>query len=280
MQDAQDLFVLDEMMNAGRERDSRAALAAMLGTVPRFDLACVGISIHGLGAVTFEALAHLVCADVVFCYPPTRRHYELLKLINRNAINMHDTLYLRGSPFDPAYDAIINEVIQTVKGGKRVAYATQGSPVFHCGTAVSLHRRAKREGFSSILVSGVSSFELLCAELAEDYDIRNIQICSVRDYVEGTIAINARIPCLLFDLGRYVMPAVREVPDALAGPKLAALTELLCVNYPADYEIVLMYVKGNGSCLKQRTKLIDLEATVMGFGALPTIFFPARQMPS
>lgn len=151
-------FVFDEIMDGERESKSRMALATLLGTRPVFDLACVGTSMHGLGALTFEAFACLASADIVFYYPLTPSHYGLMELINDNVVNVHETFYVRGSDFESAYGAIIKDVMQTVKSGKKVAYATQGSPAFHCGTCVALYRKAKQEGFTSILVSGVSSF--------------------------------------------------------------------------------------------------------------------------
>jgi precorrin-6B methylase 1 len=268
-------FVLDIMTEEPRERNSRMALATMLGTIPRFDLACLGISLHGLGALTFEAVACLASADVVYCYPTTAAHYNLTKLINDNVINLYDTLYTRGSEFEPTYDAIIKEVMRAVRGGSKVAYATQGSPAFHCGTATSLHRAAKREGFSSILISGVSSFELLSAELAADYDITNIQIYSTLQFTDGTIEINPNVPCLLFDLGRYALPAVREEASRLDRGKLAALAKLLGATYPADHEIVLMSVRTNGFCWQSKTTPAGFEEAVVAFGSATTIFLPA-----
>jgi hypothetical protein len=275
MKEEESRFVLDLMMDGPRERNSRMALVTMLGLVPRFDLACLGISIHGLGALTFEAVAYMACADVVYCYPSSTAHYELTKLINGNVVNLYDTLYTRGSAFEPTYDAIIKEVMHAVRGGSKVAYATQGSPAFHCGTATVLHRAAKREGFSSILISGVSSFELLSAELAADYDITNIQISSTLQFTEGTMGINPNVPCLLFDLGRYALPAVREHASRFDRGKLVALAELLGAIYPADHEIVLMSVRTDGLCLKSKTNTLGFEEAAMAFGSSATIFLPA-----
>jgi hypothetical protein len=276
-------FVFDDIMDGERERKSRMALATMLGTTPVFDLACIGTSIHGLGALTFQALACLASADIVFYYPLTPSHYELMKLINDNVVNVHETFYVRGSDFNSAYSAIIEDVMQTVKSGKKVAYATQGSPAFHCGTCVALYRKAKQEGFSSILVSGVSSFELLSTVLAERYDLRNLQLYTIPDLMDGALAISPCVPCLLFDLARYGLPAVREAATTLLRPKLIPFADVLRATYPKDHEVMLMYVRGDGSCLKLETNPVDLEDALMDFGtrfgAVPTIFAPATKNP-
>jgi len=260
------------------EENWRKALT-VLGAAPSFDLACIGTSIHGLGAFTFEGLACLACADVVYYYPPSTTHYEIMKLINNNLINLHDTLYVRGTAFEAAYDSIVNDVIGTLKSGRKIAYAVQGSPAFHCGTAVRLHRLAKQHGFSSILVSGVSSFELLSAELSEHYDITSIQIYSVSRVVEATVAIDTRAPCLLFDLGRYALPAVRETASTFLGAKISVLAERLRATYPPSHEILLMHVTKNGSCCSIRTNPTDIEKALTHLNAGLTMFLPALRTP-
>src|SRR5438477_13029990 len=116
--------------------------------------------------------------------------------------------------------------MKTRREGKKVVYATQGSPAFHCGTCVQLHRRAQQEGFSSILVGGVSSFELLSTALARN-DMRNVQLLSVRDLMNRRCTINPSVMCLLFDLFRYVLPAVREPASTALRPRVAAFADLL-----------------------------------------------------
>jgi Tetrapyrrole (Corrin/Porphyrin) Methylases len=268
-------LIYNLMMSGERAKNSKLALAVLLGAVPKFDLACVGISIRGLSACTFEAVAHIAAADIVFCYPPDPGHFRLVKMINENSVNMYDSSYKKGLPFDSTYDAIIQEVMSTLRSGKRVAYATQGSPAFHCGTAISLHRRARQEGYLSVLISGVSSLELLSTELSPEFDIRNLQVCSTLDLARGSIRIDPRSPCLLFDLSRYVLPSVRETPDKLDGSRLRAVAEMLRGIYSASHSAILMLVRANGECIRSLTSLAEFERAVAGQEAVPTVFLPA-----
>jgi precorrin-2 methylase len=264
-----------DRMNQSSESNLRLALGALLGTVPHFDLACIGSSINGFASFTFQMISYLACADIVYYYPPSAQHLQLVKLLNSNVVDMHDGLYSRGNAFEISYDAIVKTVMQAVRSGKKVVYATQGSPAFHCGTAAALYRRAKKEGFSSVLVSGVSSFELLSTELIEEYDIRDVQILSVLSLVENSIRINSRVSALLFDLSRHVLPSIRQPATALSPSKLTTFADILRSTYPRTHEVVLMHMKCNGKCSKSKTRLVDLEDSIMNFGAVPTIFVPA-----
>jgi hypothetical protein len=269
-------LVFDRLMSNGRDKHARLALAAMLGEIPDFDLACVGISIAGLGACTFKAVAYMVSADVVYCYPPDKYHYELVKMLNPTVVNMHDELYKRGNQFENSYQTIMNEVMSVVRTGKRVAYATQGSPAFHCGTAVSLHRRANQEGYSSVLVSGVSSFELLSAELSMKYEINTIQITSVLDLVVDSTSIDRRRHCLLFDLSRYVLPTVRAPSESVNISRLTAVSNILRSIYGLGHSVILMIVLTNGTYSKETVNLADFENAVFHSVSIPTVFIPAQ----
>lgn len=262
------------LMDDKRRPGGKLAVAALLGASPEFNLVCVGLSIQGLGACTFASVAYLSAADVVYCYPPNETYYKLLSSINPSIINLHETLYTRGSAFQPAYEAIIQEVLQVVRSGKSVAYATQGSPAFHCGTAVSLHRRATKEGFYSILVPGVSSQEILLTELAVDYDLSNLQSYSIPSLLEGKGPLLSSEACLLFDLSRFVLPAIREAARDLSRPNLAIVVAFLQRLYPASHEVLLLFVLTDGSCSRFRTELCDLERAILTFDNVPTLFIP------
>lgn len=261
-------------ITSDHEERWRTALAMIpLGTAPPFSLACVGTSIGGLGAFTFDALACMVSADVVYCYPTTNKQYELIKLTNRSVVNLHDTTYKKGEPFNTAYDAIVDQVLMVVRSGKKVAYSTQGSPAFHCGTAVRLHRAAQREGFRSIMMPGVSSFELLSAELSLHYDLNSIQAYSILHLMDGTVDIDRKVPCLLFDLGRYASPSIRQSADKFMLRNVNNVVDRLRAVYPLNHDILLMCVSDDG-CSTIRTQLSNLMESVIQFRAAVTIFMP------
>jgi len=255
------------------ERWRRSLAMIPLGTAPPFSLACIGASISGLGAFTFDALACMVSADVVYCYPTTSKQYELIKLTNRCVVNLHETEYVRGGEFNAAYDAIVEQVLTAVRGGKKVAYTTQGSPAFHCGTAVRLHRTAQSEGLKSIMIPGVSSFELLITELTLDYELNSIQAYSVLHVMDGTVEIDPQVPCLLFDIGRYALPSIRQPAERFITRNVASVVEKLQRCYPSDHEILLMCVSDDG-CSIVRTHFATLLESLTKFRPGVTIFMP------
>ena len=101
--------------------------------------------------------------------------------------------------------------------------------------------------------------------------------------MDGRLAISPCVPCLLFDLSRYGLPAVREPATTLLRPKLTTLADLMRATYPKDHEVMLMYIRSDGSCSALETNPVDLEDALMDFGTrfggVPTIFVPATRNP-
>lgn len=249
-------------------------LLALIGPAPVFDLACVGTSIDGLGAFTLKGLAFLASAEIVYYYPPSPEHFDFMQRVSANVVNVNETIYVKGAEFEPAYTEIVREVLSALTAGRKVAYAVQGSPAFHCGTAVRLHRLAKQRGFASVMVSGVSSFELLCAELASHYDVTNVQIYSVSRVVDGSVTVNTGAPCLMFDLGRFALPAVRQPSSMFVRTRLEIFARVLRSIYPPNHSVKLMHVRDHGT-RTVATPLRNIEESLVASGASVTMFFPA-----
>jgi hypothetical protein len=162
----------------------------------------------------------------------------------------------------------------SVKKGRRVAYAVQGSPAFHCGTAVRLYRLARTRGFAAIMVSGISSLELLTAQLSELHDLTDLQVYGARHIARGA-SIDPTVPCLLFDLGRFALPVVRGSAKSLLRARLAELQTRLGMIYPQDHLLLLMRIADDGTCHTRKTRLHDLSASLTVCGPSVTIFIQA-----
>ena len=246
-----------------------------VGALPPFDLACVGTSICGLGAFTLEAYRCIAAADVVYYYPPSPKHLSLIRGINSNVIDVNATLYVPGAPFEPTYQAIVAEVLGTLKRGQRVAYAVQGSPAFHCGTAMRLCRIARARGLKVMIVSGISSLELLTAELSPSYDMTNLQIYGAARIVGGA-RIDPTVPCFIFDVGRFALPAVRRSSKSFVASRLRELQNRLVQIYPTTHSCLLMRITDNGNCASHPTLISELPTALIKFGSSVTIFIPPK----
>jgi hypothetical protein len=166
----------------------------------------------------------------------------------------------------------------SLKKGRRVAYAVQGSPAFHCGTAVRLCRLARQRGLVALLISGISSLELLTAELSVAHDLTDVQVYSANRIARGT-PINPTAPCFVFDVSRFALPAVRGSSESFIRSRLAVLQTRLGKCYPQSHPVLLMRIADDGTCHTRKTKLTDLVPSVSTFGASATLFIQAPAVP-
>ncbi len=268
----QNIEALTDMYN----RESvLSVVAKVLSETPSFDLACVGTSIHCLKAFTLESLAYITSADIVYYYPPSSDHLNFMKEINANVVDLFADLYRKGADFQPTYQAIVEKILDAIKSGKKVTYASQGSPVFLSYTSIWAYRSAREQGFSAVMVPGVSSFELLICELCKHYDTYDIQIYNASSVALGIGTIDPHTPCLLFNFSRYALPAIRESADKLLHTNISKLVEKLRSIYPADHSVLGMTVAPSGQCQTLLTTLAELEAHLVRSGMAGTLFLPA-----
>ena len=250
----------------GTRSDISSVVTKALSEAPSVDLACVGTSIHGLKAFTLESLGYIASADIVYYYPPSSDHLNFMKEINSNVVDLFADLYRKGADFQPTYQAIVEKVLDSVKSGKKVAYASQGSPVFLSYTSIWAYRSAREQGFSAIMVPGVSSSELLICELCKHYDTYDIQIYNASSIALDIGTIDPHTPCLLFNFSRYALPAIRESADKLLNTNISKLVEKLRSIYPADHIVLGMTVAPRGYCQTLQTTLAELEAHLVRSG--------------
>ena len=105
---------------------------SIFGEPPAFDLACVGVSILDLNAMTVEAIRYMIHAKTVYRYPVSNRHLKLLSDLNSNVINLNEQQYRDGRERRVAYAEIIDQILDAAHTQGGVVYAQQGSPFFFC----------------------------------------------------------------------------------------------------------------------------------------------------
>ncbi len=250
-------------------------LATLIREPPKFDLACVGTSICGLKALTIESISYLVHADLVYYYPVTSRHLEFLEQLNTNVIDLNSSLYQDGRSFNTAYSDIIDDVLSTVRSGKKTVYAVQGSPAFLAYTSIELVRRVTIEGRRAVMVPGVSSFECLLAALALHHDLYDIQLYNCASVVTSSSKIDPRTPCLLFNLSVHASPVISKATNQFEPEQVEVLRQALSTLYPQSHALKLLVVHPDGQCIAQDSTIATMNADIRSGPPTITIFVPA-----
>jgi precorrin-6B methylase 1 len=248
---------------------------AVMRDMPRFDLACVGTSILGFAALTLDSLACLVNADIVYYYPPTDAHMIMMKIINQNIVNLNSDFCKVGDDYEDAYRRIIEEVLGSVKAGRRVAYAQQGSPAFLSATSVALARAAGGLGYSVLMVPGVSSFDLALSKIYDRYDVTDVQLYNCHSLMEGALEPDPAVPCFLFNLGRWATESISRARHSFVEARIGRFVDKIRAIYGADFRFLIMDIVSEHKSIDVReTGLDDSICPLVESRPHVTLFLP------
>lgn len=257
--------------------DWKAALIEAVPSTVAYDLACIGTSISGFGAMTIESVGYLVSADVVFSHPVSTAHDVFLRGFNSNIIDLDGELYTVGRLRSEAYRSIIDLIMAELHAGKRVCYAQQGSPAFLAYTGIELRRTAAAAGFKLVVAPGVSSFECLLTYLGARHDLYDVQLINCGTLVDLPISHSRELSLLLFNLVTYADDRVTRQASALRAERLKALERRLISMFGAEQHIHLLSVLPGGRVDERIAKLDDFAPLLHTGPSSISLFLPAAE---
>jgi hypothetical protein len=143
-------------------------------------------------------------------------------------------LYRPGVPRGQVYEAMVEEILGAVRGGKRVCAVFYGHPGVYVQPSHEAVRRARAEGLAARMLPAVSAEDCLFAELGVDPGEHGWQSFEATDFVRR------RRPDPTAGLVLWQVDAIGRF-DSARGPNpegLRALAETLARTYPPEHEVV------------------------------------------
>ena len=198
-------------------------------------LTVVGTGIVLAGQLTPEARAALVGADEVLFLVGDLVAFRSIQRLNPNTRSLHD-LYEPGRVRSETYEAIIEEILASVRRGDNICVAFYGHPgVFAYPTHEAI-RRAREEGFLARMLPAVSAEDCLVADLGVDPGATGCQSYEATDFLMRQRRIDTSAALILWQVG--VVGNFTYAPDGDAS-RLHLLVECLSKLYPPTHEVVL-----------------------------------------
>lgn len=147
-----------------------------------------------------------------------------------------DGCYAEGIARREAYALMIEEILASVRAGRRVCAAFYG----HAGVFVlpshGAIERARAEGFPAWMLPGVSAEDCLFAELGVDPATTGCQSYESTRFLERRPTIDRGTALILWQIG---VAGSREHASEPAAPGLPALVELLAELYAPEHEVIV-----------------------------------------
>lgn len=232
----------------------------------------IQISLH----LTPEARAELEHADEVLFLAIDAVASRWLEGVNPNSRSLA-TLYEDGKDRRETYTEMVEEILKSVRQGRRVCVAFYGHPGVFVQPSHEAIRRARLEGFEARMLAAVSAEDCLFADVGVDPGRTGCQTYEASDFLMHRRAIDTTAALILWQVGFLGQVTYSARPDSSRVP---VLVEYLLESYPPDHEIVVYeaspYPVRRPSI--QRLPLSDLASAELG--PMSTLYVPRCAPPT
>jgi hypothetical protein len=166
----------------------------------RGSLVVIGTGIRTVGHMTVESLAWLRIADVVYYLVADPIAEGVIRELNPEAISLRDH-YGEGVPRTQSYEAMVEQIMGSVRADKRTVAAFYGHPGVFAFPSHEAVRRARREGHLAIMLPGVSAEDCLFADLGVDPSFNGCQSYEATDFLLHDRTIDVAAQLILWQVG-------------------------------------------------------------------------------
>ena len=166
----------------------------------RGSLVVVGTGIRTVGHMTVEALAWIRIADAMFFLVADPVAEAVIRELNPGATSLHGH-YGEGVQRAQSYEAMVEEMMGSVRAGKRTVAAFYGHPGVFAFPSHESVRRARREGYLALMLPGVSAEDCLFADLGVDPAVNGCQSYEATDFLIHDRIIDTASQLVLWQVG-------------------------------------------------------------------------------
>ncbi len=238
----------------------------------RGQLVVVGTGLRTTGHFTSEAIAWIRAADKVLYVVGDPVAEEVLRTLNPDAVESLQDLYGEGKERQDTYDQMVERILECVRSGLRTCAAFYGHPgVFVYPSHVAV-RRARAEGFSAIMLPGISAEDCLFADLGIDPAAYGCQSYEATDYLFSQRRLEPSSALVLWQVG--VVGSTTFTSGEYDRSLLPLLVAKLSETYPPHHRVFVYEAAVQIGCPPRvvQCPLAQLAATPMS--AATTLFVP------
>lgn len=127
----------------------------------------IGYGIHGISQLTLEAFDYIRSSELTCILGPLI-HYNALKEMNVNNINLINKLYENDKADIDNYTNIANYIIQQLDQYQNVTFLVPGHPRVGVTLTYLLEKKGKENNFECLVLPGISSFDTMINDLKCD----------------------------------------------------------------------------------------------------------------
>lgn len=200
-------------------------------------LVVIGTGIRTVGQLTIEAIAWMREADSLLYVVGDPVAEEVIRRLNPNGAASMSGYYEEGQQRINAYNAMVEHILQSVRGGAKTVAAFYGHPGVFAYPSHESIRRARQEGFAARMLPGVSSEDCLFADLGVDPAVGGCQSYEASDFMMNSPVIDTSSQLILWQIGTVGDWTYKRYKyDTRAMP---LLVQRLAQFYPLSHPVVV-----------------------------------------
>ncbi|WP_153506626.1 SAM-dependent methyltransferase [Cumulibacter manganitolerans] len=199
-------------------------------------LTVIGTGIRTTGQLTVETIAWMRTAEELLYLVADPISERLITTLNPKALSLRG-YYGENSARIDSYEAMVEHILSCVRAGKRTVAAFYGHPGVFAYPSHESIRRARMDGYTAIMLPGVSAEDCLYADLGIDPCVSGTQIYEATDFLVHERTIDTSSQLILWQVG-----VVGDLTYKLNGYDLRGfplLVQRLAEFYPLTQEVTV-----------------------------------------
>jgi precorrin-3B methylase len=216
-----------------------------------------GLRVEHLTQESIVAIREADACVYVVGDPHTRQYLHQIRIeVRKSEPESLAAFYVDGKPRSESYAQMVERTLELVRQGLKVAAVYYGHPGVFAFPSHESIRRAKAEGYTALMLPGISAADCLFADLGVDPAESGCHMLEATDFLMRQKPIDNTSALVLWQIG-----CIGKVDYQTSGYSLenvALLVEALRQYYPGEH-LVTVYQAANLSLAKPQTEVIALE---------------------
>lgn len=241
----------------------------------RGQLLVVGTGLRTTGHFTAEALAWIRAADKVLYVVGDPVAEEVLRQLNPEAAESLQVLYGEGKERQQTYDQMVERILECVRSGLRTCAAFYGHPGVFVYPSHAAIARARAEGYSAIMLPGISAEDCLFADIGIDPATFGCQSYEATDFLFSERRVEPSAALVLWQVG--VVGNTTFTNGEYDRSLLPLLVTKLCETHPPFHEVVAYEAAVQIGCAPRQTRVPLAHLASLPMTSATTLFVPPSQ---
>lgn len=232
---------------------------------PKGQLVVVGTGLRTVGQMTTESIAWIRAADRVLYVVGDPVAERAIHDLSTNAESLQ-VLYGEGQDRLATYEAMVERILACVRDGERVCAVFYGHPGVFVYPSHESIKRARAEGYSAVMLPGVSAEDCLFADICIDPAATGCLSYEATDFLFNNRALDPASALVLWQIGILGNGHYRS-EGRYPTPLMPFLIEKLGTRYPLSHQAIVYEAAVHFGCQPRLTPValghlhhIDLSA--------------------